>query len=151
MEKLKDFKNEFCLKTALPKRLKTAFFCELKRSFCVDVLRIAFLSVADGKSVNAAFKAAACGKAELAAYFLKTYRAAINDGAAVGAAFLSILPSLNEAQVLRLKKRYFLCGGFFKSSAVNIINRITRRGGEKRAERHARNPWCVFDKEKFVR
>lgn len=157
MEKSKEFKNEFCLKTALPQRLKTAFFRELKRSLYFDVLRIAFLSVANGKSVNAAFKAAEGGKGErggkakLTAYCLKIYRAAIKDGLAVNRALAAVLPSLDKSQVLRLKKRYFHTVCFFKSHAVSILSEVTPLYCEKRAERRALNEPCVFDKERFVR
>ena len=152
MEKFKDFKSAFVYETGLSDKTAQAFFDELKRSFYKDVLRLAFKGVANGKSVRATLFAAADGRSELAAYYLKAYRLAVaGGGAPVKQAFFDILPALDEAQILRLKKRYFRNCGFFNSSAVKIINRIARRGGEPRAERYAGGHGYGFDKEKFVR
>ena len=59
MEKCCDFKTAFIKSAGLPKNLSGEFFRELSLSFRKEILRLAFLAVANGKSVNLALKEAA--------------------------------------------------------------------------------------------
>lgn len=169
MEKCYDFKTAFIKSTGLPKSLSCEFFRELSLSFRKEILRLAFLAVANGKSVNLALKEAAKGSDKLCAVYFKTYRAALKaGGASVTEAFNAVLPTLQKPQILRLKRRFFYLNGTNKPSAIDIIDKVLAaypQRGEKRAdigggrsagkERRAENKGVganyIFVKEKLAR
>ena len=149
MEKCIDFKTAFIKATGLRNDLSCEFFKELNSSFYKEILRLAFMAVANGKSVNLALKEAARGKAELCAVYLKAYRAALKAGGApVTEAFNAILPTLQKPQILRLKRRFFYLNVANKPSAMDIIDKVLSACPQSFEKRGAGKAVCAAIKEK---
>lgn len=169
MEKCCDFKTAFIKSAGLPKNLSGEFFRELSLSFRKEILRLAFLAVANGKSVNVALKEAAKGSDKLCAVYIKTYRAALSAGGApVTEVFNAVLPTLQKPQILRLKRRFFYLNGANKPSAIDIIDKVLAAysiksekradvgggrgaGKDRRAENKGVGANYIFVKEKLAR